>query len=92
MTRVIIETGDQAIAERIGVMMQNEVYLLRKTAQNVRAKIRDFEEKYGLSKTMGRLYGKVDDMKLIEWEGELETLARLEKKLAAFEDVRVEIE
>ena len=92
MTRVIIETGDQAIAERIGVMMQNEVYLLRKTAQNVRAKIRDFEEKYGLSKTMGLLYGKVDDMKLIEWEGELETLARLEKKLAAFEDVRVEIE
>ncbi|MBT3368392.1 MAG: hypothetical protein HN416_14665 [Nitrospina sp.] len=92
MTRVIIETSDQAIAERIGVMMQNEVYLLRKTAQNVRAKIRDFEEKYGLSKTMGRLYGKVDDMKLIEWEGELETLARLEKKLAAFEDVRVEIE
>jgi hypothetical protein len=92
MTRVIIETSDQAIAERIGVMMQNEVYLLRKTAQNVRAKIRDFEEKYGLSKTMGRLYGKVDDMKLIEWEGELETLVRLEKKLAAFEDVRVEIE
>ena len=92
MARVIIETSDQSVAERIGVMMQNEVYLLRKTAQNVRAKIRDFEEKYGLSKTMGRLYGKVDDMKLIEWEGELETLVRLEKKLAAFEDVRVEIE
>jgi len=31
-------------------------------------------------------------MELIEWEGELETLARLEKKLAAFEEVRVEIE
>jgi len=92
MARVIIETSDQSVAERIGVMMQNEAYLLRKTAQNTRMKIRNFENKYGLSETMGLLYGKVDDMELIEWEGELETLLRLEKKLAAFEDVRVEVE
>jgi hypothetical protein len=92
MTRVIIETSDQSVAERISVMVHNEAYLLRKTTQNVKAKIRAFEKKYGLSETVGHLYGKVDDMELIEWEGELETLARLEKKLAAFEEVRVEIE
>ena len=92
MTRVIIETSDQSVAERIGVMMQNELYLLRKAAQNVRAKIKNYEKKYGSSETLGLLYGKVDDMELIEWEGELATLVRLENKLAAFEGIRVEIE
>ncbi|HQG66879.1 MAG TPA: hypothetical protein PLZ82_11760 [Smithellaceae bacterium] len=92
MTRVIIETSDQWLADRIGVMLQNEAYILRKTVQNVRSKIRSFEEKYGLSETMSLLYGKVDDMDLIEWEGELETLARLEKKLVALEGVHVETE
>jgi len=38
MTRVIIETSDQSVAERIGVMVHNEAYLLRKTTQNVKAK------------------------------------------------------
>lgn len=92
MTRVIIETSDQWVAERIGVMLQNEAYWLRKTVQNVRSKIRNFEEKYGFSETMNLLYGKVDDMEMIEWEGELETLARLEKKLFALEGVHVETE
>jgi hypothetical protein len=92
MTRVIIETNDQSIAERIGVMMQNEAYLLRKTVLGVKANIRNFEEKYGLSENISLLYGKVDDMELIEWEGELETLARLEKRLAAFEGIHVETE
>jgi len=92
MTRVIIETSDQWVAERIGVMLQNETYLLRKTVQNVRSKIMNFEEKYGFSETMSLLYGKVDDMEMIEWEGELETLKRLEKKLVALEGVHVETE
>jgi len=92
MTRVVIETSEPSVAERISAMMQNELYLLRKTARNVKAKITNFEKKYGRSETIGLLYGKVDDMDLIEWEGELETLARLEKKLSAFEGIRVEIE
>ena len=62
------------------------------SAMRAKAKIRNFEEKYGLSENISLLYGKVDDMELIEWEGELETLERLEKRLIAFEGIHVETE
>lgn len=33
------------------------------------------------------LYGKIDDMELIEWEGELETLQRIQKRLKSLEEI-----
>ncbi|MEW6378215.1 MAG: hypothetical protein AB1611_01275 [bacterium] len=36
------------------------------------------------------LYGKVDDMELLEWEGELETLKRLKEKWKSLEEITFE--
>ena len=40
-----------------------------------------FEDRYG---TLDResAYGKIDDMELIAWEGEIETMERLRSKLS----------
>lgn len=92
MKRVIIETNDLSVAETIDKIMHNELYLLKKASQRVREKIENYENRHGSSETIGSLYGRIDDMDLIEWEGELETLARIEKKMSAFENVHVEIE
>ncbi len=38
------------------------------------------------------LYGHVDDMELLEWEGEIETIDRLQKKLTFLEQIAFEYE
>lgn len=52
-------------------------------------RIAAFEQKYG-TLDRERLYGRVDDMELIEWEGEQETLSRLRARLQCLEDLQVE--
>ena len=42
----------------------------------IQDKITGFEDQYG-KLDREAMYGQVDDMELIEWEGELETLERL---------------
>ena len=51
--------------------------------------MKDFEAKYG-KLNRSSLYGKVNDMELLEWEGELETLERLNKKLRSLEEITFE--
>ncbi|MBI5748698.1 MAG: hypothetical protein HZA00_06180, partial [Nitrospinae bacterium] len=48
-----------------------------------------FESKYG-KLDRESLYGKIDDLELIEWEGEMETLERLLKKLNSLEEITFE--
>jgi hypothetical protein len=49
---------------------------------NIQSKVTGFESRY---KKLDRdsLYGQVDDMELLEWEGEIETIDRLRKKISA---------
>ncbi len=57
----------------------------------VKGKISDFKDRY---KTDDRdtLYGKVDDMELIKWEGEIENMNLLQKKLTSLEQIIFEYE
>jgi hypothetical protein len=55
----------------------------------VSAKLEAFEKKYG-ALDRDALYGKADDLELIEWEGEQETLARLRARLERLEGIRIE--
>ena len=89
MTRLIIETDDTWAREKIKDAIYIEIDLLRKIVNKIQHKLRDFEGKYG-KLNRESLYGKIDDLELIEWEGEIETLERLQKKLKSLEEITFE--
>lgn len=89
MTRLIIETDNSWTKEKIRSAIHTEISLLRKTTDRIKNKLKDFENKYGKI-DRDSLYGKIDDLELIEWEGELETLERLQKKLKSLEEITFE--
>lgn len=86
MTKLIIETDDNWTREKIKLAIDTEIYLLKKTLDKVQEKVEGFESKYGELNRV-HLYGKIDDMELIEWEGEIETLQRIQKKLKSLEEI-----
>ncbi len=86
MTRLIIETDDKWTREKIRFAIDTEIYLLKKALDKVQEKIQGFESKYGKLDRKA-LYGRIDDMELIEWEGEIETLQRIQKKLKSLEEI-----
>lgn len=57
---------------------QRESEILKQAIYRTQNKLNAFETEYG-SLDRNALYGKIDDMELLEWEGELETLERLQK-------------
>jgi hypothetical protein len=86
MTKLIIETKDHWTKEKIKFAINTEIQLLRKTADKIRNKIKDFENRYG-KLDREKLYGKVNDMELLEWEGELETLQKVQTRLKSLEEI-----
>lgn len=90
MTRVIIETDDSWTIGRISSAINAEVLLLKRSLAKTEKKIHQFENKYGKLADRSSLYGKVDDMELIEWEGEIETLNKLQGKLRSLEEIHIE--
>jgi len=86
MTRLIIETDDNWTKEKIKFVINTEILLLKKTAEKIRHKIEDFKNKYG-KLDREKLYGKVDDMELMEWEGEIESLKRVQNRLKSLEEI-----
>lgn len=80
MTKLIIETDDNWTREKIKLAIGTETHLLKKTADKIQNKIKGFEDKYG-KLDREKLYGKIDDMELIEWEGEIESLQKMQVKL-----------
>lgn len=86
MTRLTIETDDNWTREKIKFAINTEMQLLRKTVDKIQNKIRDFENKYG-KLDRENLYGKVNDMELLEWEGEIETLQKIKTRLKSLEEI-----
>jgi len=89
MTRLVVETDNDWTRNKIKAAIHVEVELLKNAIQKTEAKLRAFEAKHG---TLDRapLYGKADDMELLEWEGESETLERLKSELNALEEITFE--
>lgn len=86
MTKLTIETDDSWTRGKIKIAINTEVQLLRKTADKIQIKIRDFENKYGKLERE-HLYGKINDMELLEWEGEIETLQKVLTRLKSLEEI-----
>ncbi len=86
MTKLTIETDDRWTRDKIKFAINTEAQLLRKTADKIQNKIRDFENKYGKLEREN-LYGKINDMELLEWEGEIETLQKVQTRLKSLEEI-----
>ena len=89
MTRLVVETTDNWTKKKIAGAIHTETDLLRKAVQRTQSKLQKFENKCGKF-DRDSLYGKVDDMELVEWEGELETLKRLKANLKSLEEITFE--
>ena len=91
MTRVIAQDNDLWTLRKIQALVGLETDLLKKQISGIRDKITGFEDRYGKFDREA-MYGQIDDMELIEWEGEMETLERMRSKLARLEEVGFEYE
>jgi hypothetical protein len=89
MPKQIITMQDSLSSTVLQEAIEREKEVLRLSISQVEANVATFERKF---ETCDRtsLFGKVDDMQLIEWEGEEETLARLRPKLQRLEEIQVE--
>ncbi|MBI4691199.1 MAG: hypothetical protein HY754_13190 [Nitrospirae bacterium] len=89
MTRLIIETDNNWAKMKIKGAIQTEVNLFKRVTDKIQHKLINFEQRYG-KLDRESLYGKIDDMELIEWEGEIETLEKLQKRLKSLEEITFE--
>lgn len=89
MTKIILETDNDWTIKKIKSAINTEAELLRKAVIRSQTKLEKFEMKYG-KLNRDTLYGKIDDMELLEWEGEVETMLRLEKNLSLLEEITIE--
>ncbi len=73
--------------------VSEEKYLLQLGIEKKQARIRQFEQRY--SATLTQILDKeqnIDHMDLAEWEGEVEVLRRLMKKIQNLEQIEICIE
>lgn len=89
MTKLTIETDDTWTRGKIKSAIEIEIDVLRKTQDRIQQKIAEFERKYGRM-DRDKLYGKIDDMEMVEWEGEIETLQRVKGRLHSLEEITFE--
>ena len=71
MTKLILETDNNWTKRKIQEVIKIEKELLKKAINRSQIKVDDYEKKYG-KMNREKLYGTVDDMELIEWEGEID--------------------
>ena len=68
MTKVIAQNSDLWTLRKIQALAGLEADLLKKQISGIQDKITGFEDRYG-KLDRETMYGQVDDMELIEWEG-----------------------
>ncbi len=83
MIKIIAQTNEIRTLRKIQSLLFLETEFLKKQIRSTQDKIENYKHRYGKS-DMDSLYGQVDDMEILEWEGEIETLKRLKKKLTSY--------
>jgi hypothetical protein len=89
MTRLILETDNEWTKRKIKSTLGIEIELLTKAVNRCQMKLDQMEQKYGKFNREA-LYTNIDDMELVEWEGEIETLHKLKDKLSSLEEISFE--
>lgn len=89
MTKLIVETNNDWTKRKIKKTIDDGIVLLEKAILRTQKKIQAFEKKYGkLNRNVH--YGKIDDMELVEWEGEVEILNRLQERFSSIQEITFE--
>lgn len=89
MTKLTLETDNAWTRRKIRGAIHAEIDLLDKALKKTKVKLQGFEDKYGKFARRS-MYGRLDDMLLLEWEGELDTFKRLKEKLKSLKDIKIE--
>ena len=91
MESLTIQTTDSEAAVRlIRSGLLKEAAFLRLGIEKTTGRIFHFEEKYGGSlQELVSSTTPIDDIDLVEWEGEIEVLHRLEENLKQIDELRV---
>ena len=86
-----IQTTDTEAAIRlIRSGLLKEAAFLRLGIEKTTGRIAHFEEKYGGSiQELASSITQIDDIDVLEWEGETEVLRRLDKKLKQIDELKV---
>ena len=91
MESLTIQTTDSEAAMRlIRSGLLKEAAFLRLGIEKTIGRIAHFEEKYGCSlQELISSTTPIDDIDLVEWEGEIEVLVRLEENLKQIDELKV---
>lgn len=89
MAKTIITLKDDLSLAVIQHAIEREERLLTLAINQVEEKLAAFEARFG-TRDRQSLFGTVDDMNLIEWEGEEDTLVRLRQRLQRLKEIQVE--
>ncbi len=89
MSKAIITLKDDLSLAVLRQAIEREERLLGLAIDQAEAKVAAFEARFG-TRERKSLFGTVDDMDLIEWEGEEETLLRLRPRLQRLKELQVE--
>jgi len=90
MARLIVEANNNWALEKVRGAIATEINILKRAVEKTKNKLSAYEKKYGKIKNRKSLYGKVDDLEMIEWEGEVETLQKLRQKLSLLKEINLE--
>lgn len=89
MTKLILQTSNDWTRKKIESAIDSERLLLQRTLRKTEDKVNAFERLHGnLDRTS--LYGKLDDMELLEWEGEVEILQKLREQLTSLQEITID--
>ena len=91
MASLTIQTTEPEAAIRlIQSGLLKEAAFLRLGIEKTTVRMAHFEEKYGCSlQELVSSTTQIDDIDLVEWEGEIEVLHRLGKKLKQIDELKV---
>lgn len=89
MTKLIVQTQNDWARRKIETAIASERTLLQKAVSKTEGKVKAFEQKHG-SLDRGALYGMIDDMELLEWEGENEILEKMKEQLTSLQEIAIE--
>lgn len=94
MTTLTITTNrPEEVMPLIEIAIDREKRRLQFGLERTKSKIKRFEELYGvnLSEIIDNVEERehIDDMELVEWEGEWQTFKLLQEKLQQLKDIRI---
>ncbi len=89
VNKLILSTDEEALRYIVENALDREKRITQMALARTEERLRSFEERFG-DMEKARLLD-VDELEIIEWEGELLTYQRLKERLAKLENLQLEL-